>query len=211
MEPKYISLGSTCEVAHSLKSCGIRKEGYPFDYITTIDCHKFITILDTNFEHFIDDRHLVPAKVDPFPLYNTYYNIEILHEGVFNTEGYDRNMTLFKEKYMRRIERFRLLNEYGGKVVFLRHAYKYSVTDPHRIYQCADNIRIDDAYATELYASLKRFFDKLDFTLIILNNHEGSFIEERRIHDKLIFCLNDPSKELVAKGNAYKEYLDTLV
>jgi hypothetical protein len=46
---------------------------------------------------------------------------------------------------------------------FLRHAYKYSVTDPHRIFKCEENLEITDDYAIKLYDKLKSYFNKLNF------------------------------------------------
>ena len=75
MDYKFISLGSVCEVAHCLKECSLRKEGYPFDYITTIDSDKFIQLLEDKFKNLLDDTYLIPCNNDPYPIYNNYYNL----------------------------------------------------------------------------------------------------------------------------------------
>ena len=214
MDYKFISLGSVCEVAHCLKECSLRKEGYPFDYITTIDSDKFIQLLEDKFKNLLDDTYLIPCNNDPYPIYNNYYNIEFLHEGVFNkTEKsvYDLNYKNLQDKYKRRIERFLNLNDYTGKVYFIRHSYKYSISDPHRIYKNNDNIIITDDYAIKLYDVLKNIFTKLNFGLIIMNDHdENILIEEKKIHENLIMCKTNINLELDVKSKLYKNYLETL-
>lgn len=46
MNTPIISLGSTCEVADNLGNIGMRLEGCPFNYITTIDSTGFLKIIE---------------------------------------------------------------------------------------------------------------------------------------------------------------------
>jgi hypothetical protein len=210
-EPIFVSLGSYCETGHLLRACEIRKAAFPFDWITTIDSEKFLTILQEDFAHFLDRKFLLPEQKDPGPLFNTYYHLEFLHEGDFRGVLYAQNMQKFQSKYQRRIERFRTLREHQGKVIFLRTAYRYSTTDPHRVYYCADNIEISDEYAIKLYNVLKSYFPKLDFTLIIMNNANASSVfEEKRLASNLIkIRYNAPDVE--TKTKEYKRYFTSLV
>ena len=206
MEIKYISLGSTCESAHCLKKY-LRNEAYPFDWITTIDSEKFIKIIEDDFKFFLDVNCLLVVNKDPFILINNQYNIEFLHEGMFNKEFFFVNMKKLQEKYNRRIERFRNLKNFTGKVIFFRHSYKYSVSDPWRIFKCNDNLEISDSYSINLYNSLKKYFDKLNFTLIIINNHnENNIVEEKIIHENLIKIKCNTDLELEVKSELYKKY-----
>lgn len=203
----YISLGSTCKIGHTLKDCGLRLRSYPFDWITTIDSEKFIDLIDTNFQFFLDKRYLHGVTKDPYPLLNIYYNIELLHEGRFDRKNFEQNIALLKEKYTRRIDRFRNLNNYDGKVVFLRHCYKNSISDLARVYHDEKNIEITEEYALRLNEKMKKLFNKLDFTLIIVNNHESSeVIEERRIGNVIMIRVNAHTDECADSG-FLKQYL----
>jgi hypothetical protein len=201
----FVSLGSTCEISHILKNNQLRKQAFPFDWITTIDSEKFIKLIQEDFKYFLDRKYLISTGKDPFPLLNTYYNIEFLHDGVFNNELFDINMQKFQEKYMRRINRFRDLS---GKVVFLRHSYKYSMTDPHRVYKCEDNLNISDDFAIKLYNVIANYFNKLDFTLICVNNHDKNELSEyKKINDNLILIDSNTALDLDIKSDLYKKYL----
>ena len=126
---------------------------------------------------------------------------------MFNKEFFFVNMKKLQEKYNRRIERFRNLKNFTGKVIFFRHSYKYSVSDPWRIFKCNDNLEISDSYSINLYNSLKKYFDKLNFTLIIINNHnENNIVEEKIIHENLIKIKCNTDLELEVKSELYKKY-----
>jgi len=210
-EPLFVSLGSTCEVAHILKANGFRKAAFPFDWITTIDSEKFLDILNQDFKYFLDESYLSVVDSGPGPLIHIYYHLELLHEGNFRGDLYQPNMQKLQSKYKRRIERFRKLTEYQGKVVFLRTAYQYSITDPHRYYHCAANLKISDEYSWKLYHALQNLFPNLDFTLIIINHYTGDSVrEEKRLNDNLIKNKSNPYLEPSAKWEAYKEYLTSL-
>jgi hypothetical protein len=211
MDTKYISLGSVCEVAHILRKGGLRLEGYPFDYITTIDSEGFLEILKDDFKYFMDDTCLLPANKDPYQIFNSYYKLEFLHEGVFNEELYETSIQTLKARYQRRIERFRNLKTYTGPVIFVRHAYKFSLDDPHRVYKCGDNINITEDYANRLYEILKIYFNELNFKLLILNNHtEDTIIEEKRIHDRLIIAKSNIALDIETKSDLYKQFFSQL-
>jgi hypothetical protein len=210
-DPLFVSLGSVCEVAHALKGCGVRKESFPFDWITSIDSEKFLQIIEEDFAQFFDESCLCPARKDPWPLLHTCYRLEFLHEGMFREDLYAASMEKFQAKYQRRVERFRKLADYPGKVVFLRTAYPHSLTDPHRYYSCADNVEINDEYAWRLYRALLNLFPQLDFTLLIINSYEGNDVcEEKRLNDRLIKVKSNPGLEAAVKWRAYEKYFDSL-
>jgi hypothetical protein len=191
-----------------LKYNELRKSAYPFDWITTIDSSKFLKLIEEDFKYFLDDNYLISTNKDPYPLLNTYYNIEFLHEGVFNNELFNDNIQKLKNKYTKKIERFRNLSEYTGNVVFLRHAYKYSVTDPHRIFKCEENLEITDDYAIKLYDKLKSYFNKLNFKLICVNNHDKNEIyEDKKINNNLIIINSNVGLDLNIKADLLKKYL----
>jgi hypothetical protein len=174
-EPLFVSLGSTCTTAHMHRECGIRKAAFPFDWIISFDGEMLIDILEEDFLHFLNPAVL---RVSGQALLNRYYHLEFLNEGDWEDAEY--NIRAFSEKCQRRIDRFRQLTNYPGKVFFVRTAYPYSLSDPHRIWKCKENIEISREYGDRLYQALKKRFPLLDFELLIMNGHEdpGFFIEE---------------------------------
>jgi len=214
METKFVSLGSYCEVAHNLSRSGLRLEGYPFDYITTIDSEGLLKMLEEDFEFFLDDKYLTTSPRDPdHPLYNNYYKMEFLHEGDFNIENkevYDTNLKIFKERYTRKIDRFRNL-KYKEKVIFIRHARYY---EPRREYHDKENEYISDDYAIRLYNTLSSYFKELNFKLIIINKYDDNcdltdktISEEKRINDNLIIAKSNINLDDTQKSDMYKKYL----
>ena len=180
---------------------------FPFDWITTLDSERFLQILEDDFAFFLDDQYLSVASEPAGSLLNTRYHVEFLHEGNFNGDGYAPNIQKLKSKYEKRIERFRSLAEYPGKVVFLRTAYEYSTTNTHRTYLCSDNLNITDEYAWKLYLILQNFFPKLDFILIVINNDQGEGVrEEIRLNDRLIKIKSNWTEESSLKYNSYKKF-----
>lgn len=211
-EPIIVSLGSTCEVAHFLRNCNMRKAAFPFDWITTIDSEKFLDVLDQDFRHFFDEDFLYVGGSGPGPLIHSYYRIEFLHEGDFRGGSYAPNMEKLKVKYKRRINRFRSLSEYQGKVIFVRTAFQYSTTDPHRYYFCANNLEITDEYATRLYQILRNHFPLLDFSLVVINHHgENEVKEEKRIGDNIIKIRINPYLDHSVRWGLYKNYFEELL
>lgn len=209
MDTLFVSLGSVCEVAHVLREIGLRHASYPFDWITTIDTQGFLSIFREDFAHFLDRYYLKAESKNPHPLLNTYHKMELLHDGRFDDEAFDVNMADLQTKYQRRIDRFRNLRQHEGKVVFMRHAYKFSTTDHHRVYTCAENVEITDEHAIEIQARLKSYFPHLDFTLLVVNNHdEQEIMLEKQIDTNLIKIRANTDLDIKVKGRAYMRYFE---
>lgn len=121
----FVSLGSTCTTAPVHRECGIRKAAFPFDWIISFDGEKLIDILEEGFLHFLNSDVL---KVLGQALLNHYIPPEIR-----DWEDANYDIRAFSEKCQRRINRFKQLANYQGKVCFARTAYPYSLSDPHRI------------------------------------------------------------------------------
>lgn len=168
----------------------MRKEAFPFDWIVSMDLEQIVKMLEDDFKYFLDNDHLsVHGIVGDIPLRNIRYHLEFLHEGNWRRSHYASTMTKFKSKYERRIERFRQLNNYKGKVYFIREAYLSSLDDPHRVYKYEENIEISRAHANSLYEALKAYFTDLDFRLIVLNYGDQEGIEkEIELADDLIMA-----------------------
>ena len=180
-DPLFISLGSWCNVAINLKRNGMRKAAFPFDWIASVDCEKFLEIFTSDFKYFLDDNYLF---IKDSHIFNNYYNLEFPHDQCLPQEMAELWAT-FKDKYMRRIDRFRELEHYKGKVYFIRSSFGYS-NDPERHFKCAENISISDVYAWRLFHTLLDRFPQLDFTLIICD-----LVKEAKILSKNLIRLQD--------------------
>lgn len=115
-DPLFVSLGSFCGPASSMQREHVRKAAFPVDWMLSVDGEKIITMLDTDFAHFTDPRCLT-LFVNGV-LLNTFYHIEYSHEGVWTKRNFRQNFGPFQAKYQRRIERFRKLRSYHGKIYF---------------------------------------------------------------------------------------------
>jgi len=195
-EPLFVSLGPTCTTAHMHRECGIRKAAFPLDWIISFDGEKLIDILEEGFLHFLNPDVL---KVSGQALLNHYYHLEFLNEGDWEDANYD--IRAFSEKCQRRINRFRQLANYQGKVFFVRTAYPYSLSDPHRIWKIEENIEITNEYADKLHKALKKCFPELDFALIIMNAYdESGFLIEEPLSDDILMVRIDGTIE------SYKDF-----
>lgn len=166
-EPLVISLGPNCGITGIIREKNLRKAAYPLDWILSIDFSGLIAMLDDDFSFFFDDRYLQPDKGGL--LFHHYYHLEFSHEGNFLTaSNFQEKCEALKEKYSRRVNRLREVMNYQGPVFFIRTYYSDpSITNPW--YQNPSNFEITEHSSLALYHSLKRFFPKTHFTLLILN------------------------------------------
>jgi len=209
-ETLFVSLGSFCEAAHMFKFCGIRKAAFPFDWITTFDGEALIEILQDDFRYFLDEAYLKPYDFGGALLHH-YYHMEFLHEGDWRGDRYYQNMSVMKPKYQRRIERFRQLKDYKGKIIFIRTAFIYSMNDPHRFFRNQDNLEITPTFANRLYNTLLDLFPDLDFKLIIVNIHDRvEFEQEPTIHDNILMFRANPMLEINLKIDKYRDFFKKL-
>ena len=169
-ETLFVSLGSYCAPASLARSCGHRKAAFPFDWNISLDGEKLIEILEDRFLNFLNEEYLVPFGWAT--LLNTYYRLEFVHDGYWEEKDVLVYMPILQAKYKRRIERFKNLQQHRGKVFFFRSAYVHSTEDKNRYYKIEENIEISEEYALRLHKALRAFFPNLNFTLIIINNHE---------------------------------------
>lgn len=165
-EPLFIPLGSFCGTASSLQAQGLRKASFPFDWYLSVDGEKMIEIIDDDFQYFFKTKYLTPFVTGV--LLNTYYHFEFSHEGIWTTGLVNDKFIKFYEKYARRIERFRKLGQYKGKLFFVRSAWPLS-THPNYAYSDQGNLDISLEYAERLHESLQNRFPKSDVYLIIQN------------------------------------------
>lgn len=162
----FVSLGSHCEVASVLKENHLREVAFPFDSLVTIDSEGMIAALNEDFGNFLNKEGFFPYSLHPDITENSFYKMEFRHEGPIleNADGWQRT----KEKYERRIGRFRQIRDFKGRTFFIRIAYDL----PHggaTYWLQEGQTTISSAQAHALKEALDRYFPFLNFTLIILN------------------------------------------
>lgn len=205
-EPLLVGLGSYCEAANILRDCGVRNAAFPFDWMLSSDCKKLIKSLDDDFFYFMDKKYLVPSKASNTVLLQTYYSMEFHHEGEWKGDSnyLTQNTEKLVEKYQRRVERFRQLKSFLGKVIFIRFANKYSL-EPNIFYRIKENVKISEADSLMLYEALKRYFPQLDFYLIIVNINTGFEIElEKKLLDNLFMIKSNPVQPPAVKATLFR-------
>lgn len=170
----FISLGSHCLPAGLLRESALRQAAFPFDWIISLDNDGIVKAIQDNFLEFLNEYYLIP---DHFLLENASganlihmrYHFEFVHEGNFQGSESRKNMEGLKQRYQRRIERFRKLSQYTGTVVFLRCCYSSGLIDNHRYFKCAEILDISDEDSLKLYWALRTRFPRLKMKLIIMN------------------------------------------
>jgi len=209
----FVGLGSSCEAADVLRLCEVRKAAFPFDWMLTSDGKKLIEILENDFSYFTDQDYLTPAKYSIMVLLQTYYRMEFHHEGEWrgDPEYLAQNRKKLVDKYQNRVQRFRQLRSYNGKVVFVRFANKYSL-EPNLYYRCKDNLEITEGSALLLYDALKKYFPGLDFYLVIVNTHrELELQEEKKLLGRVFMIRSNQNQPVSIKRSNYTKFFSKLV
>ena len=189
----FISLGSSCVPAGILRVSGLRSVAFPLDWLLSLDNQGLIKAIQDGFENLINDDFLIPdnfliPKDWGASLIHVGYHFEFVHEGDFFGAESEKNMQRLIEKYQRRIERFRKLDEYSGTIVFVRSCYSSGLTDPHRYFKCEEIIDISDEDSLNLYWALKNRFPNTKIKLVILNEGDplDKVVVEKVLNDDLI-------------------------
>lgn len=170
-QPLVVSLGCHCAPSAYMSYFEVRQAAFPFDWMFTNDSKGFCQVLLNDFEAFLEEKNLEVHPFLPFVVVNTLYHIEFRHdfptigphqEGSVLYTNWRDYIPSMKEKYLRRIERFRGLRKYRGKVYFIRMAYNSS-----KPYEWPKKITKNEAI--DLHAVLTHYFPHTDFKLIVVN------------------------------------------
>lgn len=162
--PLFISLGSHCDIASTLRKSGLRKAAFPFDWLVTAEHDLLIKIFEEDFEFFMDENQLKWVPEIPNSFKNNRYEVFFYHDAPKNAkwsseEEFKQHISEIKTKYDRRINRLRQLRQYPGKVFFLRTFFWKE--------KCKGNQ--NSQQAKEIKRVLDFYFPNLDFTLVIIN------------------------------------------
>jgi hypothetical protein len=161
--PIFISLGCNCWSAQAIRHAGLRECAFPFDWLFSKDADGLNRAFDEDFAHFTDKEYFVKDDYDRVAVRNTYYGMIYTHDWPFHGNSisedlYGPYLDAIKMKYDRRIERFRKLKNFKGKVFFLRTFSTYP-----------DIVSESTEKARKLKTALDRYFPNLNFTLVILS------------------------------------------
>jgi hypothetical protein len=182
----YIPIGNNCAPTWYLQKIGYRNFAFPFDWTVT-PINSAIEILNNDFEDFFNLDNLIflpstkrllfkndednPELVDDIitPVYDKKYHILFVHDF---SENAKLEYIKVKEKYMRRVERFKkLLKNKNKKIIFI-----YDNTQPNE-WQ-------------------KNQYDKVNFDFKILSEKELNNLHLKQ-YDVDFISLKEFKKEII--------------
>ncbi len=163
-----VSLGSGCDTGMMLRDNQLRHAAFPFDWLISNHHSSLISMLDQDFEFFADVRCFSPlidtkASDHNNPLQHTHYKeLLFFHEEPVRYDWNDQDkfreqLDRVSKKYTKRINRFRDLRSFSGKVYFIRNFLSN-----------AEQAFWHPELAVELRDALRRYFPTLDFILVIV-------------------------------------------
>jgi len=142
----YIPIGNQCEPAHYLRSKGLRKCAFPFDWCT-IPLANVIELIDNDFNKYdlIKDNLIIgnlqldnmifndlgrPRKRSTYQVYYKKYNIFFPHDYTALT---DEKFNELNQKYKRRIDRLLQILAGDNPICFVYHKYyTYNINNNYK-------------------------------------------------------------------------------
>lgn len=205
----FVSLGSHCEIAVQLNENALRKKAYPFDWLMSCNHNQLISLLKNDFAFFLDEQFLFQHPTYNYVIENSKYEIEFRHDWPFsdlvcNDFRLREQLDEMHTKYTRRINRFRSLGGYRGKVFFIRAANDVQ-NDPNYYWFESMEEKITSDQALELKQTLSDYFPNLNFTLVIVN-----YVQNRAPSIALDHVLEFKVNKLNKKRD-YKRLFDILL
>lgn len=98
-----ISIGSNCIIAHHLKKLGLRKESFPFDWLSTTDCNVFTnltSLIRNNFSDFLKD---LTYNEEGIVYSQKYPDTSFVHHDLIKDQNENGKLTTIMQ---RRADRF---------------------------------------------------------------------------------------------------------
>ena len=121
-----IPLGGTCSIAYQLKKNNLRNEAYPFDWIRINNFLVLANLIKSNFNNFLNYENFELIEYSENFKINNKFGSYIYSNKIckfyhdFDSKINDKNFLLFKEKHMRRIDRFYEKIKNSKKILFIR-------------------------------------------------------------------------------------------
>lgn len=205
-DPLFVSLGGSCHTALALRGIGLRKAAFPFDWLISTNHQNFIDVINDDFRRLTDETCFVQHQGVPCCT-NLYYNIAFPHD--FNikdatAEKILEQWVVFKEKYDRRVDRFRRLKKYPGKVVFVRAFWSQPIEGKNG--EFSENTK----RAREIRDTLSNYFPSLDFILAVISYDDLDIPEMEKMDRAVEFRIGrsyDDLKQAIHKLLTSKLFL----
>lgn len=105
MFENFISLGERCLTAAALSKYGLRSTSGPFDWCFS-SLEGVLALLENDFENFMDESNLIVDEENHRTFHDKKYKITYNHDIKVSLEN---DYAEIKEKYQRRIRRFRIM------------------------------------------------------------------------------------------------------
>lgn len=206
MFKSYISLGWFCGTAASMSKYGLRGFSGPFDWYFS-DFSGVIQTIETDFIDFLAEANLVNTEEKPLEFDDIKYGFHFCHEI---KNGYSQDIESVREKYLRRIEKFRSELK-SGDVCFIRAVrdqkeLDYIYGNRSRIYTVLgiDNNAI--IYLIPEYLNIPTDLKEIYYVLPI-NGYHGNSQEILRE----LFDLNEDFVSFCIKNLSYTNYKSNLL
>lgn len=182
--PLYVSLGANCHPACRSRDLGLRQAAFPLDWIASVDDSAVAELIDRDFEDFTSEKYLrigpqgnIVHTLYHFEFYNDHENAALYNEDYSLCMG---GLAAIREKYGRRIDRLRKLEEFPGKVVFIRFLLptsRYQQPHPELYWFDYRHERNEKESSLLLQGALRRRFPKVDFDLVIVSKSDENALE----------------------------------
>lgn len=185
----FVSLGMGCVPAIALRDANLRTTAFPFDWNFSQHLDKLVTLLDEDFQFFFTRG---PSHKSYCGKAANLYSIEFCHDDPPPFSDMPGSESVIA-KYQRRIERFRNLRTFPGKVIFLRQPHDDLCWPNPEIGKKIG--KIDDLEARELRDALRRYFPNLDFLLVIFNYHHTQLPPIIDVENTIEFKITDYKSE----------------
>lgn len=122
----YISIGSDCAVAYHLRKLNLVDAAYPFDWIKCDSIKSICETLDNDFSNFFEN-YTIKHQSDNFDNFDeggkSLVKIILKNKMILPHEAHEMefNFDSYKEKYKRRIGRFKnIIRDESIKKIFVR-------------------------------------------------------------------------------------------
>lgn len=210
----FVSLGSACDVAMAMQVYGIRFAAFPLDWLLILDTRDVALLLDEDFKFFLSEEHFEKHSYLPYAIVNNHYHFDFRHdwkEGKYDFLNhffsYRKQLPEIGEKYNRRINRFKQLGSYEGKVFFVRAAIDFDADAKIAEWATKEQRQVSATAAMELRDALKKYFPSLDFTLAVIN-YEDTLPEKIKTDQKNIVEFKC---RRTSKYNDFYQMFDALI
>jgi len=161
--------------ANRLRDLNLRQAAFPFDWMLSVDDSGLVELIDRNFQDFINDEYLIRSSITG-DLMHSLYHIEFLydHEAgkAFSEDEFQHELAKMREKYTRRIARLQQIENFEGKVFFIRFLLPsrlYKKNYPDSFWFDYSHEKNEKDVAIELRDALKRRYPHLNFELILVS------------------------------------------